>query len=140
MKSLSKIGIKLAAIFGVLVLNVGCAATTRIHFVAAPGTVMTVDGKPHHLPETIELSRPSGSSGSTRHEVSLVATVHSRELRTNGYLDLFGYTESEVDKTVVNTCVLDEDQLTRIFEGTAVIFRGQSASRQPLFDLTLGKR
>jgi hypothetical protein len=101
---------------------------------------MFVDDKPHHLPASVELSRPAGSGGSHRHHVSLVATVQSRELRTKGFIDVFGYTESDIDRMAVNTCVLDEEQLARIFSGTTVIFRGQSASRQPLYDLTLGAK
>jgi hypothetical protein len=39
----------------------------------------------------------------------------------------------------MNTCVLDEEQLIKIPNGAVVSFRGQSASRQPLYDLTLRK-
>jgi hypothetical protein len=53
---------------------------------------------------------------------------------------MFGYNESDVDRLVVNTCNLDESQLVKIPDGTVVIFKGQSASRQPLYELTLGKQ
>jgi hypothetical protein len=134
--SIRRIG--LAGAVGMMLLMVGCA-TTRIAVVGPPGTVLTVDDKPYHLPATIEVTRPVGAGGSTRHKVSVVATVQSKELRAKGNLDAFGFNESDTDKLAVNTCNLDETQLARIFDGTVVIFRGQSASRQPLYDLTLRK-
>jgi len=76
-----------------------------------------------------------------RYDVSLVFTSQqAREVRAKGHLDLFGYTESDVDRLAVNTCNLDETQLVKILNGTVVIFQGQSASRQPLYELTLGKQ
>jgi hypothetical protein len=127
----------LAVILAMSVLMVGCAKT-RINFVGPPGSVLFVEGKPHHLPASVELSRP-GSSGSQRHDVSLVAKVRSTELRAKGHIDVFGYAESDLDKTAVNTCDLDEPHLAQILDGKVVVFRGQSASRQPLYDLTLVK-
>ena len=138
MRSLSMHRFGLAGMVAMMLLTVGCT-TTRINFVGTPGSVIFVDDKPYHLPATVELTRPTGAGGSTRHQVSLVSTVQSRELRAKGHIDVFGYTESEIDKLAVNTCNLDEAQLVRIFDGTVVIFRGQSASRQPLYDLTLSK-
>ena len=120
-----------------LLLTVGCAST-RINFVGPPGSVLFVDGKPHHLPASVALSRPGGS-GSQRHDVSLAANVRSRELRAKGHIDVFGYAESDVDKMAVNTCELDEPHLAQILDGKVVVFRGQSASRQPLYEMTLVK-
>jgi hypothetical protein len=119
-----------------MLLTVGCAST-RVTFDGPPGTVLFVDDKPYHLPAQVELSRPEEVGRSTRHDVSLVSTVQSQELRAKGHIDVFGYAESDVDKLAVNTCNLDEEQLTRILEGTIVIFRGKSTSRQLLYELTL---
>jgi hypothetical protein len=122
-----------------MLLSVGCSSSTNVTFNGPPGSVLFVDGKPYHLPAPIELSRPSGDSGSKRHDVSLVTTVNSQELRAKGHIEAFGYAESDVDKYVVNTCNLDEPHLAELLGGTRVIFRGQSASRQPLYDLVLVK-
>ena len=139
MGSLSLRGMGFAGFVAALMFtSVGCA-TTKINFVGPSGSVLTVDNTPYHLPAQVELTRPPGAGGSTRHDVSLVATVNNRELRTKGYIDMFGFNESDMDKVAVNTCNLDEQQLARIFDNTVVIFRGQSASRQSLYDLTLGK-
>ena len=128
---------RLAVILATSLLMVGCAKT-RINFVGPPGSVLFVDGKPHHLPASLELNRP-GESGSQRHDVSLVSSVRSSELRAKGHIDVFGYAESDLDKLAVNTCDLDEPHLSQILDGKVVVFRGQSASRQPLYDLTLVK-
>ena len=137
MRSLSVRATGPAVIVVALLLTVGCAST-RINFVGPPGSVLFVDGKPHHLPAAVELSRPDGS-GSQRHDVSLVANVQSTELRAKGHIDVFGYAESDVDKMAVNTCNLDQEHLAQLLSGKVVVFRGQSASRQPLYDLTLVK-
>jgi hypothetical protein len=134
-------GMGLAGMVAVVLLTVGCTSTTRINFQGPPGAVMFVDKKPYHLPAQIELSRPGGDSGSKRHGVSVAFTAQQgRDVRANGYIDVFGYTESDLDKTAFNPCILDESQLLKTLDGTVVVFRGQSASRQPLYDLTLGKK
>jgi hypothetical protein len=71
--------------------------------------------------------------------VSLVATVQQQELRAKGYIDVFGYNESDIDKFAPNVCKLDEEHLSTVQRGTVVIFKGQSASRQPLYEMTLAK-
>jgi hypothetical protein len=121
-----------------LLLTVGCSSTSRVTFNGPPGTVLYIDGTPHHLPTTIEFSRPGGSSGSTRHDAALAFTSsQSQEIRAAGYLDAFAYTESDVDKVAVATCNLDEEQLVKLPSGTTLVFKGQTASRQPLYELTL---
>ena len=138
MQLLSMRRIGLAGMAAMMLMAVGCAST-RVNFVGPPNTVMYVDGKPYNLPTSIEMSRPPGPPGYNRHEVSLVATVDSRELRAKGHIDVYGFNESDADKYAVNSCNLDETQLARIFDGNVLVFKGQSASRQPLYDLTLGK-
>ena len=137
MRSLSVRATGLTMILAASLVMVGCAKT-RINFVGPPQSVLFVDGKPHHLPAAVELSRPGGS-GSQRHDVSLVANVQSTELRAKGHIDVFGYAESDVDKMAANTCNLDQEHLAQLLGGKVVVFRGQSASRQPLYDLTLVK-
>lgn len=134
MQSLGICRIGLAAM-GMLFMT-GCFST-RVVFEGPPGSVMFVEGKPHHLPAQIQLPRPGEIGKSTRQDVSLVAPLQSGELRAKGYIDVFGYTESDVDRASMPTCNLDEAQLARIFDGTTVVFRGKSASRQPIYELTL---
>jgi hypothetical protein len=122
-----------------LLLSVGCA-TTRVNFEGPPGTVLTVDNKPYHLPAQIELSRPSGTGGFTRHDVSLVTTVDLQELRAKGHIDALGYNESDVDKLAVQTLRFDDSHLQTLQSGTVVIFKGESASRQPIYELTLARQ
>ena len=125
----------------VLLLTVGCTSTSRVTFNGPPGSVLYVDEKPYHLPATVEFSRPGGSSGSTRHDAGLVFTSgQSQEIRAAGFLDAFAYTESDVDKVAVATCNLDEEQLLKIPAGTTLVFKGQTASRQPLYELTLKRK
>ena len=141
MRSLITRNITLTGMLGATLLMIGCTAVTRVNFNGPPGTVLYVDNKPYHLPATVELTRPSGSSGSTRHDAGLVFTTSEqpREIRATGFIDVFGYSESDVDKIAVNTCNLDEAQLAKIFDGNVMRFTGQSASRQPLYELMLGK-
>ena len=137
MKSISMHRMGLAATLAMMLLSVGCT-TTRVNFNGPPNTVMSVDGKRYTLPAQIEMSRPA-PGGSTRHDVALVATVQSKELRAKGHINVFGYEETEADKLAVHTCNLDESELAKIFDGNVLRFTGQSASRQPLYELTLGK-
>src|SRR5262245_32142440 len=95
MRSMRRIG--LAGMVGFMLLTSGCYST-RINFEGPPQSVMFVEGKPHHLPDSIELSRPGGTSGSNRHDVSLVTTVGKQELRAKGHIDVFAYEESDIDK------------------------------------------
>ena len=127
----------LLAFSALILLMTGCSST-KINFEGPPGTVMFVDNKPYHLPAQVELPRPGGGN-SNRYPVSLVSTVESKELRAKGHIDVFGYTESDVDKLAPNVCNLDESHLSTIQRGTVVIFKGQSASRQPLYEITLAK-
>jgi hypothetical protein len=122
-----------------MLLMIGCAGTTRVTFNGPPGSVLYIDDTAHQLPATVELTRPSGSSGSKQHDAGLVFNLpgQPREIRATGYIKVFGYNESDIDKVAVNTCNLDEANLANIPKGTTVVFRGQSASRQPLYDLTL---
>jgi len=128
--------VRRAALAVMLACVAGCAAAP-VTFEGPPGAVMFVDGKPYHLPVSIPLSHPSAAGESKRYPVSLVTTVQQRELRASGTLDVFGYAESEQDKELTSTCVLDETNLARLLDNTKVIFTGQTASRQHLYDLTL---
>ncbi len=131
--------IRLLGIVGMMLMAVGCTATTVLTFRAPPNTVMFVDGQPYHIPGAIEFTRPAESDGSIRHDILLIATVASKELRAKGYIDMFGFIESDVDKVAANICDLQEGQLANVFEGTTLVFKGQSASRQPLYELTLSQ-
>jgi hypothetical protein len=133
--------IEIVGVVGIMLLMVGCSSSTRVNFNGPPGSVLTVDDKPYHLPASVELERPGGVGESKRYDASLVFTSQDgREVRTKGHLDMLGFNESDVDRLAVNTCELDETQLVKTLNGTVVIFKGQSASRQPIYELTLGKQ
>ena len=143
MKSQATRSIARSGLFGaVLLLMVGCTSSTRVNFNGPPGSVLTIDDKPHHLPATVELSRPSGGSGAKRHDAGLVFNLpgQAEQHRATGFIDVFAYNESDVDKVAVSTCNLDPTELARIADGTTVIFKGQTASRQPLYELTLSRK
>jgi hypothetical protein len=128
------------AAIGIVLLAAGCTAT-YINFEGPPGTVMFVDDKPYHLPSQIELWRPAGKGESNRFNVSLVFnTSQSGEVHATGHIDVFGYTESDIDKMVANSCKLDESQLDVLVQGKILVYKGQTASRQPLYELTLTKK
>ena len=133
--------IQIAGVFSIMLLMVGCTSPTRIQFNGPPNSVLFVNEKPYHLPAQIELERPASAGESKRYDVSLAFTSQQqRDVRTKGFLDLFGYNESDVDHLAVVTCNLDEEQLIKVLDGTVVIFKGQSASRQPVYELTFGKK
>ena len=132
---------RLLASCAAVLLIVGCTSTTRVNFVGPPDAVLMVNEKPYHLPAQVELDRPGSVGESKRYPVSLAFTSQqSQEVRTKGYIDMFGYNESEVDKSAIPTCNLDETQLVKTLMGTAVVFKGQSASRQLVYELTFGKK
>src|SRR5687768_17464617 len=115
-------------VVAVALLMVGCASRTKMAFTGPPGSVLTVDDKPHHLPAQLDLERGSAGGEPRRHPVSLVFTSQqSKEVRVKGHIDMHGYTESDVDRLVVNNLHLDEAHLVNIAAGAIVIFRGQSA-------------
>src|SRR5688572_17209444 len=125
MGSLCMRRIVLAGMVAMVLLTVGCVPSTRVNFQGPSGAVLIVDKKPYHLPAQVDLSRPSGAGGSTRHDGSLAfSSAQSQEIRAEGHIDMFGYNESDVDKLAVNTCILDETQLVKILDGTIVVFRG----------------
>jgi hypothetical protein len=130
----------LLGVVGMMLVMVGCSST-KVVFNGPPGTVMSVSDKPYHLPAQIELERPGSVGQTKRYDVSLVFTTRqSQEVRAKGHIDMIGYNESDADRLAVNTCNLNESELVRLLDGTVVIFKGQSASRQPIYELTLGKK
>ena len=125
----------------VLIMAGGCTSPTRILFNGPPNSVLFVNEKPYHLPSQVELERPASRGESKRYDVSLAFTSQQgQDIRTQGFLDLFGFNESDVDNLAVVTCNLDEEQLMKVQQGSVVIFKGQSASRQPVYEMTFGKR
>ena len=141
MRSFTLRTIQIASVFAVMLLTVGCSSPTRVMFNGPPNSVLFVNDKPYHLPAQVELERPASAGESKRYDVSLAFTSQqAREVRTKGFIDMFGYNESDVDQLAVVTCNLDEEQLVKVLDGTVVIFKGQSASRQPVYELTFGKK
>lgn len=142
MRSLTLRTIQTASIFAFALLMIGgCTSPTRIMFNGPPNSVLFVNEKPYHLPAQVELERPASAGESKRYDVSLAFTSQQQqEVRTKGFLDLFGYNESDVDHLAVVTCNLDEEQIVKVLQGSVVIFKGQSASRQPVYEMTFGKK
>lgn len=133
--------IELVGVLVIMLTMVGCTSSTSIMFNGPQGAVLVVKEKPYHLPAQVQLERPAAPGESKRYDVSLVFTSQdSREVRTKGFLDMLGYNESDVDRLAVVTCNLEEVQLVKVLNGTVVIFKGQSASRQPAYELTLGTK
>ena len=123
-----------------LLLLAAACSPTRVTFDGPPGTVMFVDGKPYHLPSQIEFLRPAGVGQRNRYEISLVFnTQQTGEIRAKGFIDVYGYTESDVDKLVTNSYKLSDADLAKLANGTTLIFKAQTSSRQPLYNLTLTK-
>src|SRR4029434_9775538 len=99
-------GTQFAGVVGIMLLMAGCSYT-KVTFTGPPGSVLTVNDKPYHLPAQVELER-GGVGASKRYNVSLVFTSQqSKEIRAKGVIDMFGYNESDVDRLAVNTCFLD---------------------------------
>jgi len=121
----------------VLLMAIGCTATSRVAFNGPPGTVLFIDDEPYHLPTTVEFTRPAGSTGSTRHSAGLAYTLNGQDVKAAGYLDAFAYTESSIDEISTATCKFDAAQLALIPDGKTLVYKGQTASRQPCYELTL---
>ncbi len=131
---------KLTCVALATLLAAACSPT-RINFDAPPGSVMFVNDKPYHLPAQIEFLRPAGVGQSNRYNISLVFTLPNvGEVRAKGFIDVYGYAESDVDKLVANSYKLDDDNLAKLTQGTTLVFKAHTSSRQPLYDLTLTKQ
>ena len=123
----------------VAALLAGCSPTP-VMFDGPPGTVLFVDGKPYHLPSSVEFMRPAGTGQSNRYNVSLAYNTPTGDVHAQGHIDVYGYTESDVDKMVANTCKFEDSQLANLAAGQTLIYKAKTASKQPLFDLTLAKK
>ena len=125
---------------GVLVLlGTGCSPT-YVNFDGPQGTVLFVNDKPHHLPARVEFTRPGSAGQSNRYNIALVFPTTTGDARAEGFIDIYGYNESDVDRVATNTCTFDDTQLNNLLGGTVLVYKGKTASRQPLFDLTLSKK
>ncbi len=79
-----------------IALLVGCSPTP-VAFDGPPGSVLFVDGKPYHLPTSVEFWRPAGHGESNRYDISLVFSTPTGDVNAQGHIDVYGYTESDVD-------------------------------------------
>jgi hypothetical protein len=132
--------IKHASVAALALLLAACSPT-RISFDGPPNTVMFVNDKPYHLPTQVEFLRPAGVGDHNRYNISLVFnTPLSGEIHAKGYIDVYGYTESEMDKLVTNNCKLNDSELDNLAAGKTLVYKLQTSSRQPLADLTLTKQ
>jgi hypothetical protein len=130
----------LAALFAPLLMAAGCSPT-RVNFDGPPGTVMFVNDKPYHLPSQIEFLRPAGVGQPNRYNIGLVFTLpDGKEVRAKGFIDVYGYTESDVDRLVSSSYKLEDADLVKLTQGVTLVFKAQTPSRQPLYDLTLTKQ
>ena len=122
-----------------LLLGSGCAQT-YVNFDGPRNTVLFVNDKPYHLPSRVEFSRPAGAGQSNKYNIALVFPTTTGDARAEGFIDIYGYNESDVDRVATNTCTFDDTQLNNLLGGTVLVYKGKTASRQPLFDLTLSKK
>jgi hypothetical protein len=121
---------------GILGILAGCSPTP-IYFQAAPGTVLFVNDKPHHLPASVEFSRYAGNGQANRYDVRLVFSTPAGDVRARGTIEIYGYTESDLDPYVTNQCEFTGEQLASLAEGKTLVYKGVTVSKQPLFELTL---
>ena len=122
-----------------IALLAGCSPTPVV-FDGPPGTVLFVDSKPYHLPSSVEFWRPAGHGQSNRYNISLVFNTPTGDVHAEGQIDVYGYTESDVDTLVTNTCKFEDSQLADLAAGQTLIYKAKTASKQPLYDLTLKKK
>ena len=120
-------------------LVAGCSPTPVV-FDGPRGSVLFVDGKPYHLPSSVEFYRPGGVGQSNRYDVTLVFATATGDVHAVGHIDVYGYTESDVDKLVTNTCKFEDQQLADLVAGQTLVYKAKTASKQPLYDLTLVKK
>jgi hypothetical protein len=130
------------AIFGIAAAAFAAAgcSPTYVTFDAPPGSVLFLNDQPHHLPKQVEVWRPAGNGQANRYNVSMVFVTPQGELRAQGYMEVWGYTESDMDKMVQNICKFDDEQLANLAKGVTLVYKLQTASRQPLLDLTLVRK
>ena len=130
--------VRRAAMAVMLACAAGCASAP-VTFEGPPGAVMFVDGKPYHLPREVEFHRPADAGESNKYQIRLVFTTPQGEVHAKGLALVFGYAESDIDKLVKNSCKFSDDQLAKLAAGTTMVYKVQTASRQPLLELTLVK-
>jgi len=124
-------------------LAVGCASpTTAVEFRAPAGSRMTYDGKRYDLPAVVPLTRPGDDPKKVDRADVLFTFITSAadELPAEGVLEVFGYDETDVDRLSANTCEITENELQQLVQGFAVVFEGTSASKQPIYRLTIGMK
>jgi len=121
-------------------LTLAACSPTRVVFDGPPGTVMYVDDKPYHLPSQIEFLRPAGQGQSNRYNIGLVFKTSAGDVHAAGTIDVYGFYESDIDKTVTNQCRFSDTELTNLANGQPTVYKAVTASKQPLFDLTLNKK
>jgi hypothetical protein len=121
-----------------LVCVAGCISAP-VTFQAPTGTVMFVDGKPYHLPTEVEFHRPSDVGESNKYQIRLIFSTPQGEVHAKGQAVVFGYTASDLDKLVKNSCQFSDAELAKLAAGTTIVYKVQTASRQPMMELTLVK-
>ena len=123
-----------------LMLCLGACSPTYVTFEGPPGTVMWVNNEPYNLPRQVELWRPAGVGDANHYNVKLIFPTNVGDAHAEGTMDVFGYTESDADRYTPNVCKFEDSQLTNLANGTTLVYKAKTASRQPLFDLTLKKQ
>ena len=128
-----------AAVIGLMLLFAACSPT-YVTFEGPPGSVMYVNDQPYNLPRQIELWRPAGVGDAYHNKVKLIFPTNVGDAHAEGTMDVFGYTESDADRYTPNVCKFEDSQMTNLANGTTLVYKAKTASRQPLFDLTLMKK
>jgi hypothetical protein len=107
---------------------------------APAGSTMSVGGKTYALPGTVPVARPRKAGEGRRAGVAFTFPIEGQTIAAEGVLQTFGYTERDVDRLAANTCNIGEAELAQLLEGYALIFDGYSASKQHVFNMTIGKK
>src|SRR5689334_16015754 len=100
-----------------LLLGTGCSPT-YVNFDGPRNTVLFVNDKPYHLPSRVEFTRPGAAGQSNRYNIALVFPTTAGDARAEGFIDVYGYNESDVDRVANNTCNFDATQLNNLLSGT----------------------
>ena len=123
-----------------LFILVGCGSPTKVQFVGPPGTTMELGGTKYTLPTVVSLNRPGKPGESSRSDVLLAVPFRSQTVIAEGVMETFGYNETDVDRLSTNTCNITDAEMLKILDGFAVVFDGYSASKQPIYKMTVGKK
>jgi hypothetical protein len=129
-----------AAFVAALCVGCGGGTVTKINFATPPGSRMVYQKRSYALPGIVPVHRPAEVGKVERADVMFWFPSGGASLEVDGVIQTFGYNESDVDRLSTNTCNITQTELSKMIEGYAVVFEGTSASKQKIYQMTLGTR